>query len=644
MKNKNLLLKLGLLVFGISGFGISFTSAVTLFHLNLEWDEFRTVTPKLITDKMMYVHFADNGNNFWWILYFSNSGSWDNILDPVEDATLFEVAPQGESAFECRTQVKWFYYDAERGERLWPLDSWTFSGLNWMAWLNTTWWIYTSCTSKGYNDALLACKNEDVTDYQACLNEVYSNNQSDGHGYYWYVGHSYSWQYMNLTVWVEYTGSDRFITIKNGSKLSPTFVRLDNKYPVWFVYDYNGWLGLAWCRFETVTWWSMKDLLNKYTSRWSARAQLFHYDSVEGVIKYDGDGWDDVINCSGVSFADTLTRVLVEWVVWVTNTTSDKGTIYWIKGNQTDTKTQWFDTQSVNTNTLMNYTRRKAELLCRWKWTDESHVFAPEWRDEIICWNGWNVSADQAKSAKSKGQTLIVKRGDVTIKPMETYDEAGNYDIYILSGNLLVDERDVTNDNKFVVDKNGYPLSISMINFNIGVVSIILDESINITHITRSAMCASAQTAVCDGEYVSTPWISGVACPNGAIWNNDGNVCEWWMEVTDDTYVDMDDVHGFVNYVLAGGWEAIASIIKWNFIVNWKVKSVEDDSALNNKYFIYGKFTSNDSISELEDAFAWSCNGTTRRWTDGHYCPEGKFQNYALVVIDQNYNSPILSS
>lgn len=612
MKNKSLLLKLGLLILGISGFGISFTSAVTLFHLNLEWNEFATAATRLITDRMMYVHFADNGNDFGWILYFSNSGSWDNILDPVESSTLYEVAPQWQKAYECRTQVKWFYYNAERGERLWPLDSWTFSGLNGMVWLNTTWWIYTSCTPQGYNEALLRCQSETDDDFQWCLNEVYKTYKSDGYGYYWYVEHTYSWQNMNLTVWVDYTGSNRFITIKSGSELSSTFVRMNNKYPLWFVYDYNGWLWLAWCRFVSATWWSMKNLLSQFTSRWW-RATLFHYNNSE--MEYIGPGGTGVINCSGVSFADTLTRILVEWVIWLTDTTADKGTIYWIKGNQSDSKTQWFDTQSVNTNTLMNYTRRKAEILCRWTWTGNTHVFGSN-KVDVICWNGEDVDAAHAKTAKDKDQTLIVKQGNVTIEPMLTYNEGGNYDIYILDGDLLIDETGVTDDNKFLIDESGYVTGGSLEKFRVFTLAELYGID-NISTLTSLILCK----------------LDGVGC---APWHDaDGD-----EEVTDN------DANLWLQYLKNrdGFWTAVASTIKWNFVVNWGVKSAEDDSTLNNKYFIYGKFTSNDSISDLEKVFTWKCSDVTWEWSDGNLCPKNAYQNYALVVIDQNYKSPILNS
>ena len=57
MKNKIQKLKFGLIAFAILMFSLSFTSA-TIFHLNVEG--LGALTQKMLTDNMMYVHFADN--------------------------------------------------------------------------------------------------------------------------------------------------------------------------------------------------------------------------------------------------------------------------------------------------------------------------------------------------------------------------------------------------------------------------------------------------------------------------------------------------------------------------------------------------------------------------------------------------------
>ena len=137
---------------------------------------------------------------------------------------------------------------------------------------------------------------------------------------------------------------------------------------------------------------------------------------------------------------------------------------------------------------------------------------------------------------------------------------------------------------------------------------------------------------------------------------------EWWIDglnqdFNGDGTVDSADI---VRIIQDCGWGAcevwndvtIASIIKWNFIVNGNILGPESsENKLNNKYFIYWKLSSRDSFQSLQDTFAWRCNN----WytTDDSYClPTNKerwynnpYEDAFLVVIDQNYeNSPFFSA
>ena len=86
---------------------------------------------------------------------------------------------------------------------------------------------------------------------------------------------------------------------------------------------------------------------------------------------------------------------------------------------------------------------------------------------------------------------------------------------------------------------------------------------------------------------------------------------------------------------------SVASVLKWNFIVNWIVREI-GDGKLKNKYFIYWKFTTKDSFSALEKTFGWRCFN----WEDINWKPclqfwSNLYSNAALSIIDQNYDSPL---
>ena len=209
MKNKNLF-KFGLVAFAISCFGLSFTSA-TSFKLQIEK---MNALQDAINNGIIPIHFADNGNDFWWFMYFSNSnikikdnciaewwdksgdrydGKCDGTQPPVFDEycpfgdtswnpndgkcepdegeepsspiypsgdenplnEIYEIlSKNGEVQRECQIHVKGFYYNAERWERLWPLDEETWSTMPGMEKLKTDGWIYTACRRPGYLKAL----------------------------------------------------------------------------------------------------------------------------------------------------------------------------------------------------------------------------------------------------------------------------------------------------------------------------------------------------------------------------------------------------------------------------------------------------------------------------------------------------------
>jgi len=601
---KNWLLKIGLTVFSIWLFCPFFTSA-TVFHLT--WlKQIYALSPDRILDNMMYIHFADNWNDFGGFMYFSNN-LWDE--EDVESDEIFEVAATGhDSSYECRSQVKWFYYNAERWERLRPLDNETWSGLS-EDWLQMTWWIYTLCAQSGYQAALQKCETDNTKDYNICAEEVRLSFSAGGYGYYWSIQHVYKWITGNLIMWVEYDDwTNWFISIKSGSDLSSTFVRLNNKIPVWFIYDNKWWLGLAWCMFGSgyLTWGSMKNLVREVKEKWLA--EVFHPAGTWYIEYVWNLSW---ITCTGISFQDMLTKILIEWIMWLSNSGTWWDTKFWTIGNSSDTKMQYFATKSVSNVTMMNYVRRRAELLCRWKWMTSGNS-----TDTIICWDGWDLNLTWTTNWK----TLIVKNGNVTISPISGSNNGEYYDIFILSGNLLINEE---NANKFVIDNKGFITNKDITEFKKSVIAR------NISNLYDSIDTASGALREC-------------------IVNGGDKYCSSWMDINNDWFTNEEDIVSLGNLggLSAGSdkYVAVASVIRWNFIVNWNVKAASGNT-LDNKYFLYGKFTTKDTIGTLENVFAWRCNN--EMGSDGNFCPKfdkNPYRNASLIVIDQNYPSPLLQS
>ena len=172
----------------------------------------------------------------------------------------------------------------------------------------------------------------------------------------------------------------------------------------------------------------------------------------EPQVVYTGNlAW---INCGGFSAENDLVKIIIEWIVWV----DENWNLFGWQGNYTDTKMQYFGTKSVTNATLMNYAVKKAESLCRWKWGNNKGS------DTIICYND---DPTNLSLSNFKWKTLIVKNWDVTVKPFTGRSETSNYDIYLLSGNLIIDESGVGNDyGKFVFNTGWFVSSTSVSDFS----------------------------------------------------------------------------------------------------------------------------------------------------------------------------------
>ena len=175
--------------------------------------------------------------------------------------------------------------------------------------------------------------------------------------------------------------------------------------------------------------------------------------------------------------------------------------------------------------------------------------------------------------------SIIVKNKNVQVNDMSNFDYDWNYDIFVDSGNLIINE--VTGDGLKVFKKNWF---------------------------------------INKGKTVEE--FSGYVFP---ILNSDGSYT--WDDVV--------------------AWK----FIKWNFIVNWNVKS-NNWSGFEHVYFVYWKMTTKDTVDELSKVFKRRCQRWIQ-WTDGTPCPgeekwvdnkiiwTNPYENASLVIIDQNYPSPL---
>ena len=566
MSNKKLHLVFWFILAVFVGVIWNFTSAV---NFRIHFDEWLPVRAGYMRRNITSIHFKDNWNDFGWFIYFSNGTNMEG--EEAEGTGDYEVkikkstSPDVYDIFECQQRVRWFYYNAERGERLWALDD-SYSIDN----VEVGGWLYTRCRRKWFKDAMKICSEKSSeTDRETCEEDA-RNNYVDSHGYYWMVTHKYLGNDYFLAVWTDYYTEAGTNQIVMWNELKPTLIRFDNKYPVWFIYDANGGLWFIW--------WEIIDLpgidneiayiLSEVKNNNDDWTPLF-YLTWNGIWSYylpiDTSKWWSAMN--------SLISVVVDWLVWINRDTKNQG-IQWNQGND---KMQYFSSVDINNMQLINYARQKAEILCRGKWTkyNGDGSYGPSLKS-LYCFDDSNVEGPILAKVWT---TIIVKNYDVQVEDMDNFNEVWNYDIFIDNGDLIIKE--VTSDYK-VFKKNWFISEwMSLNDFSWKVMPILLNS---------------------DSLYT-------------------------WDEVA--------------------AWK----FIKWNFIVNGGVKS-DDGLGLNHVYFVYWKMTTKNTVDQLWKVFKWRCK-SWELWTDNTPCPgteenvdgsvlwTNPYENASLVIIDQNYPSPL---
>lgn len=421
MKNKSLLLKLWVLLVSVVGFWTTFTSA-TFFHLHI--DSQTVLSETEMTKNIMPIHFADNWNDFGWFFYFKALSGVET--ETPETTTNYSVEIVGKTKYECEDKIRWYYYNAERWERLRPLDEDTEKVWN-ITWSHMEGWLYTICAIEWYKEAKNACYADwATTRVQECEAAVNSEYKADQDGYYWWIKHVFSWQTMVLVSWVEYENNTPFVTIKSDSDISPTFFRLKNEYPVWFIYDHNWWLWVVWCKVIDhkvgdiiANLWSPVDLKNVFEL--SANK-----DKIEPKAPFSSY-MDCSISDSNIVW-DSRLWLIIEWIVWL----SDEDKLWYI-WNEEDEKMQYFSTVSVNNKTLINYVKKKAEILCRWKW-DNYNIN----KDSIICVSSTSPSIQPEKTYVFKKSVTIGAQSSCNKNSIQ--NNGGYYNIFVLWWDLTISE------------------------------------------------------------------------------------------------------------------------------------------------------------------------------------------------------------
>lgn len=395
--------------------------------ITVDWIKDQTLTNKFST-----VHFNVWGNDFGGGFFWTEA---KNLSTPQL------VTANGER-LRCSAQIRGFYYNSQRGERLWPLDTDSQEDLgriqaNYRApQMLINGGFYTNCQKE--QAGKLIPENEDGR-----TNSLY--------GIYGRITHTYQGHEYSI-----YAGLLNDIT-KNelpNAKLRCNFQRIDNQYPFGYIYDKSGGIALVGAYVESSKLGSVKAFHESFIRKLDERKCVNDFYSMKDAPKKNpsdpdrtiptatdnelGNRDDDLIFGNGNAL-ETMMNLGIRGIVGLSSQvqTSDQ------KGIENNTqKTSLLVSTTENISNIINIANKRAESLCRNRWGS----LTPN--GDIICAkNGGEI--DPRSYA---GKTIVIKEGDLTLTK---YMEAINQPITILliHGDLILPN---TNASQTFLG-NGYP-------------------------------------------------------------------------------------------------------------------------------------------------------------------------------------------
>ena len=417
---------------GISG--VLFLGGSLLLWVNASQNKITVdwIKDQTLANKFSTVHFNVWGNDFGGGFFWTEAKA---LATP-------QVVTANDERLLCSAQIRGFYYNSQRGERLWPLDTDSQKDLAriqssyWDTQLTINWGFYTNCQKE--QDGKLIPENEDGR-----TNSLY--------GIYGRITHTYKRREYSI-----YAGLLNDIT-KNelpNAKLRCNFQRIDNQYPFGYIYDKAGGIALVGAYVESNKMESVKAFHESFTRKLDEKNCVNDFYSMKDAPKKNPNDPDrtiptatdnelghidnDLIFGNGNAL-ETMMNLGIRGIVGLSSQvqTSDQ------KGIENNTqKTSLLVSTTENISNIINIANKRAESLCRNRWGN----LTPN--GDIICAkNGGSI--DPRSYA---GKTIVIKEGDLTLTE---YMDATSQPITILliHGDLKLKN---TNASQTFLG-NGYP-------------------------------------------------------------------------------------------------------------------------------------------------------------------------------------------
>lgn len=337
-----------------------------------------TQTPIHISE----VHFFAAGNDFGWsIMWLSPI-----VLDIPQD-----IDADGQF-ITCQQQLRWLYYNNQRGQRLYPLDLQTAQYLetfdNTYENLAMTWWLYSQCTWTGI-------------DIQTIV---------------WQIVYDHNGTQTELFAWLEYIYNTniRQYPLRNS-------LQYFSGNPLWYIYDSAGGIGFVGWLFdqhEVVLWFIEDD------------------ESIQTIFTQSGDTvygyWSPVITVNDTQWT-TGWQIAIQGILAATKS---------IDAIQTDALIQEYNSMAISTTAfttadIFNQQRKRMYQQCQWR----TQATSIEDDDTVLCINYPNYSPTQQftinlASSSYADKTIFIKNADIHLYGTMEYTSAP-LNVFIDNGNIV---------------------------------------------------------------------------------------------------------------------------------------------------------------------------------------------------------------
>lgn len=413
---------------GISG--VLFLGGSLLLWVNASQNKITVdwIKDQTLANKFSTVHFNVWGNDFGGGFFWTEAKAL---------ATPQEVSAKGERLL-CSAQIRGFYYNSQRGERLWPLDTDSQGDLARIqssytpSQLTINWGFYTNCQKE--QDGKLVPENEDGR-----TNSLY--------GIYGRITHTYKGREYSI-----YAGLLNNLQQNElpTAELRCNFQRIDNQYPFGYIYDKAGGIALVGAYVKSENLAQVNAFHESFTEKLSKTKCVNDFYSLREDPNNPGKTipktddpilWpkDNTLIFGNGNALETMMNLGIRGIVGLSSQvqTSDQ------KGIENNTqKTSLLVSTTENISNIINIANKRAESLCRNRWGN----LTPN--GDIICAkNGGEI--DPRSYA---GKTIVIKEGNLTItKYMETTSQP--ITILLIHGDLKLPNLDA--NQTFL--GNGYP-------------------------------------------------------------------------------------------------------------------------------------------------------------------------------------------